>query len=162
MKAWVMRVVGSLNLLFGVGGLYYFAVRLSWRWHDWPGSPSLGAWFAFAVLSTLTTSLVCSLSYFGIRLLIGDESAIRKTAVVFGAEILYFLTDVIVFWLILPMHNPQLTEITAGFFGIASGPLDPQVATGYPLFGLAAMLLLMKTKRTPSDKHADLPSRGLH
>ena len=138
MKTWIMRTVGALNVLFSAFGFYYFALRLSYSWHGrWPGSPTATDWFVFLTLSALTCGLVASVGYLGVRLLRGDESVIITTAVVFGAEIVYFLGDILLFWVLLRSRP----EITVGFFGIAQIPLDPQLVTGYPLLGGVALLL---------------------
>ena len=82
------------------------------------------------------------LGYLGIHMIRGNESAIRDTALILSVEIVYFCAGVIVFWLLFP--SPV---IGVGFIGIARSALDPQVVTGYPVWGLISMLLLMTARK---------------
>lgn len=143
----VMKIFGCLNVLFGIGGVYYFVLRVSWR--NWPGSPSTLNWLVFVLISAVTLALMGYLSYLGIRLFRGDRSALSPTALVLLLELFYFAISVVLFWIVLSNR-----QITVGFFGIASSALDPQVVTGYPLWGLVSMVLLQrgfKKHATKSD-----------
>lgn len=140
-----MRAVGTLNILFGVTGLCYFAVIVAWRRASLPGMAS-GAWFIFLSLSFASTVIVSFAVYVGIRLLKKDDAGLKSVAITFGAEIAYFVIYVVVFWLVLPLHGAGRSVFVASTLGM--GPLDPQIATGYPLFGLIVTLLLRRQADT--------------
>jgi hypothetical protein len=139
---WIMRVVGLLNLLYGIFGICYFAAILSW--HNWTGSRSLLSWLIFLLLSGFSIGLIVYLGYLGIRLMRKDRTAIRPAALVFGVEILYFLLGVEIFWIALP---ESMAPVAVGFWEMALGPIDPQIVTGDPLLGLLAMFIVRSRKR---------------
>jgi hypothetical protein len=142
MKQWVMRIVGVLNLLCSVLGIFYFAIQLSWHWHRWPGAPSFFDWLVFLALSAVNISLVVYLGFLGVRLLRKDRAAIRSTSIVLAIELIYFFASTVLFWLILP---PSKASLTIGFWGMAQDPLAPQILTAYPLIGLVVTLLLLRS-----------------
>ncbi len=143
MRRWLIRLLASLNLIFALGGVVYFAVMLSRLRHAWPLSASRTDWILFLAFCVTNLALVCSLGYFGVKLLAGRVAAIRLIALVFAAEILSFLAGTIVFWLIRPTYDMP--------FSIVSGsPLDPQIVTAYPLIGLLLTLLLRRRKPEPT------------
>jgi len=146
-RVWAMRVLGTLNLAFSGIGLCYFAWLL-WRIGK-PVSrltPTVWAWAFFKVLSIMSIALIASLIHLGIRLLNLDDSAIRPLSIVFSAEILYFFASVFLFWLVIPSHAPTMRAMSVGFFDSAQSALDPQVVTGYPLWGLLATLFLQRRR----------------
>jgi len=142
-----MRIVGALNLAFGLGGGIYSAAMLSWKWRNLPGAPSMSAWTVFLSLLAISSLLVALLIHLGIRLLGRDESAIRRTAVIFSVEICYFLGYVALFWIVIPLRSPTWPGLAGHFFGMIQGPLAPQIVTGYPVLGLLAMLLIGRRNR---------------
>jgi hypothetical protein len=149
MKLWVMRIVGGLNLALGFGGIAYSAVMLSERWRMLPGGPSMSAWIVFLSLLGASILLVGCLIYLGIRLLCRDEAAIGRTAVLFGAEMFYFLAYVVLFWIVIPLKNAQWPGLAGHLFGMIQGPLTPQIVTGYPVLGLLAMVLIRRRDQPP-------------
>ena len=146
MQRTLIRIIGSLNLLFSLAGLGYFGVRLANTWSRWPVVPSASQWAAFWLLSLLTVVIVGNVGFLGIRLIRGDQSAIRTTLYFFSAEIFFFVVEVGLFWIISP--NPRLT---VGFLELSSAALDPQIVTGYPLLGVIA-LFLVKPKISSSER----------
>jgi hypothetical protein len=142
MKFWVMRLFGGLNLAFGIAGFLYSGLMLSRTWRDLPGTRSEIAWIVFLSVLTVGTLLVGSLFYLGIRLLARDESAIRSTATLFGFEMCFFAIYVIIFWIVIPANEGYWPGLAGHLLGMMQGPLVPQIVTGYPLFGLLAMLLI--------------------
>jgi hypothetical protein len=150
MRRWAMFAVGGLNILFFVGGVWYSAAMLSRSWHPLNQLRSTGTWATFLVLITISTGLVACLAYLGIRLIKGDEAAIRHTMVTFVSEILFFLIYVVLCWIVLPLSWPDWPGRTAHFLGLV--PLDPQIATGYPVLGLIVMALLRPGKRSGTPR----------
>jgi drug/metabolite transporter (DMT)-like permease len=150
MRRWTMFAVGGLNILFFVAGVWYSAAMLSRPWHPLNELRSIGAWATFLVLITISTGLAACLAYLGIRLLKGDEAAIRYTTITFATEILFVLVYVVLFWLVLPIQWPDWPGRTAHFLGVI--PLDPQIATGYPVLGLIVMALLRPGKRSGTPR----------
>jgi succinate dehydrogenase hydrophobic anchor subunit len=140
MKTLIMRIIGVLNLLFGLMGVYYFIFMMRMHWHNWPGSPSITQWAVFLVLSLISIGMLVYLGYLGIRLVRRDESALRPLIIIFISEILYFIVGVVVLWLIMP---PTIKTIAVSFWGMAQDPLTPQVLTGYPLIGTVVTFVLM-------------------
>jgi len=146
MRDWVMRIVGGLNVIFGAGGFWYSAVMLSAKWRTAPGNPSKSAWYVFISLLVLSSVLVSLVVYLGVCLLKRGEDAVRGATIVFAAEILCFLVYVPLFWLVLPLYAPAWPGSAGHLPGMMLGPLVPQIATGYPLLGLLAMLLIWPRK----------------
>lgn len=140
-RIWLMRVLGVLNILFALIGLYYFGVilRLNGR-RGWigSGSPALRHWIIFSVLCSLTVGLTVYLIYLGAQLLRNENSALRPVCIVFGIEILSVFA-MGASWAVLP-GNPDLI---GGFFSIPGDPFAPQIATGYPIIGLIICLILL-------------------
>ena len=141
---WVMRIFGGLNIGAGLFGLYYFAWLIEIHWHKWPGNPSISDWAVFVALSCFTTFLVVYLGYLGIRLIRVDFSALWQVCLVLVLEMVFLIADVWITWLILPS---SMSKIAVGFWGIADGPITPQIVTGYPLIGLIAAVTLMLLQR---------------
>ena len=128
----------------------------------WPISSFYLVWVVFLGFSSLSLLLLLWLGYSGFRLVRKDEGAIRRAPLPFLAELLYFISYVVVFWLVLPMKYPSIQTTTLGFWDLAQAPLDPQVATGYPLIALIVMLILKHKKPEtyrPSGRSQPTPSR---
>jgi hypothetical protein len=165
MKRVALRIVGIANIAFAVLGFWYFGTMLWYRWradgfHHWPGSPGPRAWFAFFLIVTMSSCLVGTLGFLGVRLIKCDQSAIRPTLWVLFAEIACVLVDVVVFWQLLPMmFGVGIIHITVGLFGIALMPFDPQLITGYPLIAIAFLLLARQSKAP--EKHTVDALKGL-
>ena len=100
---WVMRILGLLNVFFGIVGIWYFIMELSWHFQKWSAAYGARDWAVLSLFSLCTLLLICSLGYSGLRLIAGDKTVLRFTIIVFVLEILYFFADVIVFWIILPV-----------------------------------------------------------
>ena len=142
---WAIRIFGGLNILPGLLGMYYFAYLIEIHWRKWPGNPSAVDWAVFVALSSVTTFLVLYLGYLGVRLIRVDSAALRQVCLVFLLGIIYFFADVCVNWIIFPLWKSS--TITVGFWGIAAGPLVPQIITGYPLIGFVAAIALILFQR---------------
>jgi len=139
MKKWTMRVMGLLNVLFGLVGIWYFIVCLNWYLHKSSVAHGTRDWAIFSLLSFCTLSMVSSLAYLGIRLIILKEAAPRVMIPIFAAEILYFFFDA-AFFAIIPV---PVTRAEVGFWGLAASPIAPQIITGYPLLGIIVCVVLL-------------------
>lgn len=143
MKRWTMRILGSLNVLFGSVGLWFFITRLTWHFQKAPVVYSTRDWAAFSLLSLCTLSMVTLLAYLGIRLIIGNKTDLRLMAFLFVAEILYFFADATIFMLFRVTNPSSITDIEIGFWGLAAFPIAPQIVTGYPLVGIIVCVVLL-------------------
>jgi hypothetical protein len=61
----------------------------------------------------------------------------------FASEIVYGPFNVVVFWM---MPSISMRGLTIGFWQVAEGPLVPQIITGYPLSGMALLIILWKNE----------------
>ena len=141
MTKWTMRILGVLNMLAGIAGIWFFIVDLDWHFQKLPSVHDWASWSVFCLLSLCTLSLVSSLAYCGIRLVIGDRSVLRLTIIVYVAEILYFIADVLVFWLIVP---ESMAHIAIGFWERAWDLIAPQIITAFPLLGIIVCVVLLR------------------
>jgi|SRR5208282_435897 len=149
---WAMRILGLLNVFFGIVGIWYYIIDLSWHFLKWQAAYGIRDWAVFSLLSLCTLLLVCLLGYFGIRLIAGDKTVLRFTIIVFVLEALYFFADVSVFWLILPA---SIADVAIGFWEHAWDLIAPQIVTLYPLFGIIVCTVLLRKSNnvsTPSPK----------
>jgi len=144
MRTWTMRILGVLNLLFGVGGLCYFAESLFVHWNKWPPSATKCEWAIFAILLVISTYFVVHLGYCGLRLIRSDESAILPSCILFAAGNIGELLSVQVFWLIVPL---SMSKIVFGLWEVALSAFDVQVLSGYALFGFVVTLTLLISRR---------------
>jgi hypothetical protein len=135
-----MRILGVLNVLFGLEGIWYFITRLTWHFQKAPAVYSTRDWAMFSLLSFCTLSMVILLAYLGIRLIIGNKTDLRIVVFLFAAEILYFFADATIFVLI---HPSSVTHIEIGFWGLAASPIAPQIVTGYPLLGIIICVVFL-------------------
>ena len=147
MKIWTMRVLGALNIVFVVLGVYYAVALNVIRWGKWPGPPSHTDWAIFVLLSAISLSFLAYLGYSGMKLIRGDVSVLRPLGVLFILETMYLFISVLLFWNILPAST---AKIAVGFWEGGEDPLTPQFLTGYPLLGAISVLLLLWTKRRKS------------
>jgi hypothetical protein len=145
MAKWIMRVLGSLNILFGLIGICYFAIRLTGHLKKAEVAYSTGSWVIFSLLSLFALSMVLLLVYLGIRLITADSSILGSTAIIFAAEVLYFFLDMVIFWEITPSSMAQLT---IGFWELPTCLIAPQILTAYPLIGIIICIVLSR-KCTP-------------
>ncbi len=141
MRLFVARVIGALNCAFSVIGICMFLYLVNIHWNNWPGNPGPLSWGIFVILSTLSLYLVGGLAFYGVTLLKGNEVGLRPTRNILIAEIVYFALDVCLFWNHTAISHSALT---IGFWGIAEGPFMPQIVTGYPVFGLIVIFILMR------------------
>lgn len=146
MRVFVVRVIGALNCAFSGFGMYMFLYLVKIHWNNWPGNPGLLSWGIFVTLSALSLCLVGSLAFYGVSLLKGNEVGLRPARNILMAEIVYFVLNVCLFW---NKASASHSALTVGFFGIAQGPIMPQIVTGYPVFGLLAIIILMRLGRCP-------------
>ena len=146
MRVFVVRVIGALNCAFSGIGMCMFLYLVKIHWNNWPGNPGLLSWGIFVTLSALSLCLVGSLAFYGVTLLKGNEVGLRPTRNILIAEIVYFALDVCLFWNHTAISHSALTT---GFWGIAEGPFMPQIVAGYPVFGLLAIIILMRLGRRP-------------
>jgi len=148
MKTWIMRIVGVVNLLCGLIGVYYFAFKIRLHWHNWPGSPSESQWLVFFVLSFISIYLLIYLGYLGIRLIKNDATALRPLRNLFMLEIAYYVASVVMLWVIMPL---SMATIAVSFWGMAQDPFAPQILTGYPLIGIIATIVLSRPHKIEGD-----------
>jgi len=135
-----MRILGLLNVFFGIVGIWYFIMELSWHFQKWSAAYGARDWAVLSLFSLCTLLLICSLGYSGLRLIAGDKTVLRFTIIVFVLEILYFFADVIVFWIILPV---SIAPVTIGFWEHAWDLIAPQIVTAYPLIGIIICTILL-------------------
>ncbi|HTV15531.1 MAG TPA: hypothetical protein VME68_12500, partial [Acidobacteriaceae bacterium] len=79
LSAWVMRVMGGLNIACFVFGVLDYGLILQYNHHHGTGSPGTEAWILFLIQSAITISLSGSLAYLGYPLIHGNFSALRPT-----------------------------------------------------------------------------------
>jgi hypothetical protein len=125
--------------MFGVTGIWYYIIRLTWHFQKTSTVHSTRDWAIFSLLGLCTLSMVSLLGYLGIRLIVADKGALRLTAIVFATEVLYFFADMQIFWQITPS---SMAHITIGFWELATCLIAPQIFTGYPLFGIIICIVL--------------------
>ena len=142
MRLWIMRSVGVANIAFCALGLAYFAWSLFLHWNRWPGSPSITEWAEFFGIAVVSLFLSGYSAYLGLRLLKSDTSVISRVSLLFTVEIIYLLFLVGLSWYLVPGNNPRMMVIVVAFWGIAEGPLAPQLAFGYPIIALIIMLVV--------------------
>jgi hypothetical protein len=146
-----MRILGIFNILYCISGVYYFAAVASWHWDKLRGYTSGFEWFIFAILFVISLSLVGAVGYLGVRAFAGDKLALKLLAIVFAAELAYFVVDVVVFWLVLP---PSMDHVVLGLWEAPEDLLAPQIITGYPLLGIIVSLILHFRSRPKLAKAA--------
>jgi hypothetical protein len=139
MKRWTLRILGVLNVLFGLYGIWFFITILTWHFQKTSAVYSTRDWVIFSLLSFCTLSMVSLLMYLGIRLVIGNKTDLRLMVFIFAAEILYFWADSVNGVLI----NPSSARASIAFWGLAADPLAPQIVTGYPLVGIIVCVVLL-------------------
>ncbi len=144
MTKWTMRILGGLNVLFGLDGIWYFITRLTWHFQKTSVVYSARDWTIFSLLSFCTLSMVSSLVYLGIRLIIGNKTCLPITTFIFAAEILYFFADAVN---VVPFNPSLATHIPLSFWGVAAGPIAPQIVTAYPLLGIIICIFLLRGNR---------------
>lgn len=136
---WSMRTLGIFNVLFSASGIIYFSLMALWRWKTWITLTSTFEWLIFATLCVICLTLVTLVGYLGKRVFAGDKAVLKYLAIVFAIELVYFVVDVAVFWLVLPT---SMDHVVLGFWEAAEDFLTPQIVTGYPLWGIIASLIL--------------------
>ena len=130
MAKWVMRVLGLLNLFFGVAGAWYYAINLRWNLQKLPAGPSMRDWVILSLLSLVELSMVCLVGYLGVKLMMGETKVLRFTAIVFLE----------IFWLPIPL---LMAHSSMPLWEVGTGFIAPQIVTAYPLFGIIVCLLLL-------------------
>jgi hypothetical protein len=144
-----MRILGGLNVLAALLGIWYAATMIQMHWGRWPGNPNHSQWAVFLGLSAISFFLIVYLAYLGVKLIRGDTKALWKVALILVVEMVYFFIQTTITWLILP---ESMSKIAVGFYGMAEDPIAPQIVTGYSLIGLiAAVTLWVIAQRRPSE-----------
>jgi succinate dehydrogenase hydrophobic anchor subunit len=144
---WAMRILGGLNIVSSLFGLYYFAWGIEIHLGKWPGNPTRWEWNVFLAISALSTFLVLYLAYLGVRLIKLDYSALGHVRLAFELEISICLLDFFLTWIATPSW---IRGNVIWFWGIATFPLEPQVLSGYELIGLAATFVMILARRRSS------------
>ena len=144
MKAWTMRILGALNILFGVADLYYFTWMVSIHWNKWPASASVGDWEIFWALLVLSLTLIGYQVHCGIELIKKKESSLLPTCILFAAQSVLFFLSVWVLWILLPL---SMSNIIFGLWEVALSPLDPHLLVGYPSMAAIVTLILLILRR---------------
>lgn len=149
MKKWTARILGVLNVLFGLNGIWYFITRLTWHFQKSSVAYSTRDWIIFSLLSFCALSMVSSLMYLGIRLTIGSKTNLRLMVLIFTAEILYFVADSVY---VVPINPSLAMHLPTGFWGLAVDPIAPQIVTGYPLLGILVCIVLMRKGKVVAQR----------
>ena len=147
MSKFFMRVLGVVNLLLVILGIWYSVGMRSARIRDgkWPPYPPARLdWLLCFAFLALSVALVAWLSYLSVRLIRADRRALLPTCVVFGIEIAYETSEVWYFWLSAPRWV-TLTE--SWFWTEGMDPLGPQLAFHYVFLGFLASLALLLVTR---------------
>ena len=139
MKAWMMRILGSMNIVMAIGGIIYFIVILG-QSSGWSNASSARNWLLFFLFVLVNGTLLGLLSYSGMRLLKGEIGVLRLAGVILILEPLSWWLNVVIFW---NMLSPA--DIV---FGSPNFLFTPQVLTGYPIFGLVVIALLGRSDST--------------
>jgi hypothetical protein len=95
MTQWTMRILGLLNVSFGLDGIWYFISRLTWHFHNVPAIYNIRDWAIFSLLSLCTVSMVSYLAYLGITLIIGNKVNLLLSVFIFAAELFVFFADAV-------------------------------------------------------------------
>jgi hypothetical protein len=141
-----MRVLGVVNLLFVIVGIWYTvgmrAIRIKdGKWPPYP--PARIDWLLYFAFLALSTVLIAWLTYLSVRLIRADRKALWQTCIMFGVEIAYEWAEVTYFWQLAP-H--RITD-RSWFWTEGMDPLAPQTAFFYPVLGLLACLALLLAAR---------------
>lgn len=147
MTKFFMRLLGAVNLLFVIGGIWYavgmHAVRV--REGKWPPYPPARAdWFFYFTFLSVSIALIAWLTYLSVRLVRADRRALLLTCIVFAIEIAFETAQVWYFWL----SAPHLVTDRSWFWTEGMDPLGPQIAFFYVFVGFLASLALQLVTRT--------------
>ena len=148
MRKWVMRILGALNVLFGLYGLWFFISLLALHFQRAPVALNIRDWTVFSLLSFCTVSMVSFLAYLGIRLIIGSKTNLRLMMFIFAAEILYFVVNAVN---VVPFSPSLATHLPISFWQLAVSPIGPQVVTGYPLVGIVVCIILLRKDKAATQ-----------
>jgi len=149
MRKRAMRILKTLNILFGVLALLYSAQLIRMHWNRWPGSATRIDWSIFFLLLAISVYMVVHLAYCGIRLIKEVESALMPCFLLFAAESLGVLASIWASWMMLPR---SMDKVIFGLWSIALSPIDVQVFSGYSLLGVVATLTLLLVRRSAISK----------
>jgi hypothetical protein len=144
MRAWTLRIIGLLNILFAIFALLFEAVALLFSGGKFPTKvpPTPMDWVIFAFLLVVSNYLVVHPALYGIRLIRKDESALLPCALLFTTQTLLFALGVyiLLFW-------RSMLEIVTGFWVFAVLPIQFSVAFGYSTIGLVVTITLLTLSR---------------
>jgi hypothetical protein len=144
-----MRIIGALNIVFGVLSFWFFAGMIQMHWGKWPSSATGNDWAIFFLIAAISTYLVAHLGYCGIRLIKLDESALLPCILLFALEMLGFLLSTWILWLILPR---SMNKVIFGLWEIALSPIAIEVAYGYSFLGFLITVALLLSRRSVRTK----------
>jgi Zn-dependent protease with chaperone function len=136
MSKFFMRVLGVVNLLLVILGIWYSVGMRSARIRDgkWPPYPPARLdWLLYFAFLALSVALVAWLSYLSVRLIRADRRALLPTCVVFGIEIAYETSEVWYFWLSAPRWVTDRVVVLDGGHGPArAAACIPLCISGFP------------------------------
>jgi hypothetical protein len=124
MRAWALRIIGLLNILFAIFALLFEGVALlSGGKFPTKVTPTPMDWIIFALLLAVSNYLVVHPALYGIRLIRKDESALLPCALLFAAQTLVFTLGVYIM-----LYWRSMLEIVTGLWVFAVLPIQFSVA----------------------------------
>ena len=154
MRAWTLRIIGLLNILFAIFALFFEAVALALIFSGckFPTKvpPTPMGWVIFTFLLAVSNYLVVHPALYGIRLIRKDESALLPCALLFAAQTLMFALGVyiLLFW-------RSMLDIVTGFWVFAVLPIQFSVVFGYSTIGLVVTITLLTLSRRATRSRAE-------
>jgi hypothetical protein len=109
-----MRILGLLNVSFGLDGIWYFISHLTWHFHNVPAVYNIRDWAIFSLLSLCTVSMVSYLAYLGITSIIGNKVNLPFSVFIFAAEIFVFFADAVN---VVPFNPTLAKDLPISFLG---------------------------------------------
>ena len=152
MRAWTLRIIGLLNILFAIFALLFEAVSLFVAEGKFPTKvpPTPMDWVIFTVLLAVSNYLVVHPALYGIRLIRKDESALLPCALLFAAQTLLFILGVYMLF-----FGRSMRELVTGFWVFALLPITYSAAFGYSTIGLVVTITLLILSRRAAVKSAE-------
>jgi hypothetical protein len=151
MRAWALRIIGLLNILFAIFALLFEGVALlSGGKFPTKVTPTSMDWIIFALLLAISNYLVVHPALYGIRLIRKDESALLPCALLFAAQTLVFTLGVYIM-----LYWRSMLEIVTGLWVFAVLPIQFSVAFGYSTIGLVVTITLLTLSRRAARNRAE-------
>jgi hypothetical protein len=151
MRAWALRIIGLLNILFAIFALLFEGVALlSGGKFPTKVTPTPMDWIIFALLLAVSNYLVVHPALYGIRLIRKDESALLPCALLFAAQTLVFTLGVYIM-----LYWRSMLEIVTGLWVFAVLPIQFSVAFGYSTIGLVVTITLLTLSRRAARNRAE-------